>query len=172
MNTDKRRAQHSLQKFVVARNCDREVDMSKGNVANRVFQSIFHRSLCRSMSHHVHRTNPTATTGRNTTSQSTDIKDLYHEQCRNNMIESCSPSQKVENSRYCNPTTIAFGLDNGDMNHDSLYVSPVTYKRKFLIKGWVRIDSLTATTFLTFNVAQEVFFCHLRALLKHTLIRC
>lgn len=134
--TDKRHTPHSFQTFDVARNCNHEIDMAKGNVAIRMFQSIFHRSLCRYTSHHVKRTNPTATTGRNTTNQSTGITELYHEQCRNNKIESCSPTHKVEkNLRYCNRTTISFGLDNGEMNHDNLYVSPVTYRRKLSIKG-------------------------------------
>jgi hypothetical protein len=159
MQSERRRVPLSLQAVFVASNRGQNINAPPpGNVAIRVFQSIFRHPFSHRFYRRTKYTESTAKKELDTTIQSGESKVLnkptsYHQQqtedkshqcessCGNNETESHRPfcvNYPSASSRSSNTTTIACSVDSEELNHNILYLSPVKYKKKISIKALVR----------------------------------
>ena len=162
MNTEKRRVPLTLQEIFVASNRGQEIDVPPpGNVAIRVFQSIFHRPIGRQISRREKHTEKVNEKGVSSTAYSSDGDGLSKPACYQLTAVSCADQrcsiedietprptrdEYVEfpsaNSGRSNATTIACSIDSEESNDDNLYFSPKKYKTKPKIKSMVSFPTL------------------------------
>jgi hypothetical protein len=152
MNPEKRRIPLALQAVFVASNRGQDVDVPPpGNVAIRVFQSIFRRPRRRQISRGV-----TINDYSDDTIGPTKPPASY-QQCEtshwNGEIETPRSSRDVyvefpsASSQESNATTIDCSIDS----EDNLYISPKKYIAKPKIKSMVSIIMLKIVEFLYMN---------------------
>lgn len=179
MPSERRRVPLSLQAVFVASNRGQYVNSPPpGNVAIRVFQSIFKRPLSHRFSRRTYKYVDSATkkeVGLIIPSSTNEVlhKPISHHQQQtdhndNKCETSCSniemeiPRQSRDlyvnypsaSYRSSNATTIACSVDSEDLNYDNLYSSPVKYKAKVSIKALVRYFKMLLELSKRTNVAK------------------
>jgi hypothetical protein len=141
MTEETRRIPLSLQAIFLASNRGQDVDVPPpGNLAIRMFQSMFHRPLRRRLLRHV---KPMATNEKITTtirSNSNATKKpmcVVDQQCDDQIEKSRSLVQA--SARRSDAMTAAGSVGSEKSNEDLFYCSPQVIKRKLRLKSLVSI---------------------------------